>query len=140
VPGLKTFGSSLEKANDSAVLAANQGLCNGFLAAGLIRGLVHRVPAFAFQIKTSFCSALSLPAFMARQLAAAGFCWCRRRPRPSRWSCSGWRKIVHFAGQHCLAMPNPFLQYLGNNGVRRGSLDPPDKTIGPIMHMRKPTI
>ncbi len=54
VPGLKTFGNSLEKANDSAVLAANQGLYNGFLAAGLIWGLVHRVPAFAFQIKTFF--------------------------------------------------------------------------------------
>jgi putative membrane protein len=52
--GLKTFGNSLEKANDSAVLAANQGLYNGFLAAGLIWGLVHGIPAFAFQIKTFF--------------------------------------------------------------------------------------
>ena len=34
--GLKTFRNSLEKATDSAVLAANQGLYNGFLAAGLI--------------------------------------------------------------------------------------------------------
>ena len=32
--GLKTFRNSQEKANDSAVLAANQGLYNGFLAAG----------------------------------------------------------------------------------------------------------
>ena len=39
--GLKTFRQSLEKATDSAVLAANQGLYNGFLAAGLIWGLVH---------------------------------------------------------------------------------------------------
>ena len=38
--GLKTFRNSLEKADDSAVLAANQGLYNGFLAAGLIWGLV----------------------------------------------------------------------------------------------------
>ena len=35
--GLKTFGQSLDKATDSAVLAANQGLYNGFLAAGLVR-------------------------------------------------------------------------------------------------------
>lgn len=52
--GLRTFGNSLEKATESAVLAANQGLYNGFLAAGLIWGLVHGVPAFALQIKTFF--------------------------------------------------------------------------------------
>jgi putative membrane protein len=52
--GLKTFGNSLEKANDSAVLAANQGLYNGFLAAGLIWGLVASIPAFAFEIKVFF--------------------------------------------------------------------------------------
>jgi putative membrane protein len=52
--GLKTFRNSLEKATDSAVLAANQGLYNGFLAAGLVWGLVERVPAFAFQIKVFF--------------------------------------------------------------------------------------
>jgi putative membrane protein len=52
--GLKTFRNSLDKAKESAVLAANQGLYNGFLAAGLIWGLVHGVPAFAFQIKTFF--------------------------------------------------------------------------------------
>jgi putative membrane protein len=52
--GLKTFHYSLEKATDSAVLAANQGLYNGFLAAGLIWGLVEGVAAFAFEIKMFF--------------------------------------------------------------------------------------
>ena len=52
--GLKTFRQTPEKAADSAVLAANQGLYNGFLAAGLIWGLVHNAPAFAFQIKAFF--------------------------------------------------------------------------------------
>jgi len=52
--GLKTFRQSQEKATDSAVLAANQGLYNGFLAAGLLWGLLHPTPAFAFQIKTFF--------------------------------------------------------------------------------------
>jgi putative membrane protein len=38
----KTFRNSPEKAVDSAVLAANQGLYNGFLAAGLIwAGVTH---------------------------------------------------------------------------------------------------
>jgi len=52
--GLKTFHHSLEKARDSAVLAANQGLYNGFLAAGLIWGLLEGNAAFAFEIKLFF--------------------------------------------------------------------------------------
>src|SRR5471030_386626 len=52
--GLKTFRNTPEKAADSAVLAANQGLYNGFLAAGLIWGLVQSTPGFGFQIKTFF--------------------------------------------------------------------------------------
>jgi putative membrane protein len=52
--GLKTFRNSPEKAADSAVLAANQGLYNGFLAAGLAWGLIHGTAAFGFQIKVFF--------------------------------------------------------------------------------------
>lgn len=52
--GLKTFGQSLEKAQGTAVLAANQGLYNGFLVAGLAWGLCHPEPAFAFQVKAFF--------------------------------------------------------------------------------------
>jgi putative membrane protein len=52
--GLKIFRNTLEKATASKVLAANQGLYNGFLAAGLLWGLLHPSPAFAFQIKIFF--------------------------------------------------------------------------------------
>ena len=52
--GLKTFRNSIEKATDSALLAANQGLYNGFLAAGLVWGLIQSDPGFGFQIKTFF--------------------------------------------------------------------------------------
>ena len=52
--GLKTFRNSIEKATESAVLAANQGLYNGFLAAGLVWGLLHPNPGFALQIKIFF--------------------------------------------------------------------------------------
>jgi len=38
--GLKVFGLSREQAENSKVLAANQGLYNGFLASGLIWGLI----------------------------------------------------------------------------------------------------
>ena len=52
--GMKVFRNTPEKAEITKVLAANQGLYNGFLAAGLIWGLVHGNPAFAFQIKAFF--------------------------------------------------------------------------------------
>jgi putative membrane protein len=38
-PGLRAFRQTLEAARASKVLAANQGLYNGFLAAGLLWGL-----------------------------------------------------------------------------------------------------
>lgn len=52
--GMKVFRNTPEKAEITKVLAANQGLYNGFLAAGLIWGLIHGNPAFAFQIKAFF--------------------------------------------------------------------------------------
>lgn len=39
--GLKIFGNTAERAEASKVLAANQGLYNGFLAAGLLWGLAY---------------------------------------------------------------------------------------------------
>jgi len=50
--GRKAFGHSLEKAIESKVLAANQGLYNGFLAAGLFWGLY--LGAAGFDIKVFF--------------------------------------------------------------------------------------
>lgn len=52
--GLKVFRNTPEKAETTKVLAANQGLYNGFLAAGLIWGLLQGNPAFALQIKMFF--------------------------------------------------------------------------------------
>ena len=39
--GMKAFGLKPEQAAQTRVMAANQGLYNGFLAAGLIWSLVH---------------------------------------------------------------------------------------------------
>ena len=50
--GMKTFRLTPERARDTKVLAANQGLYNGFLAAGLAWGLW--LGAFGFQIKLFF--------------------------------------------------------------------------------------
>lgn len=57
--GLKTFKQSLEKAQESKVLAANQGLYNGFLAAGLLWSLIHSDPLFALQLKVFFLSCVA---------------------------------------------------------------------------------
>ena len=40
--GLKAFGQTLEVAKNSKTLAKNQGLYNGFLAAGLIWAIVNK--------------------------------------------------------------------------------------------------
>ena len=52
--GLRTFRNSAEIARQSAALAANQGLYNGFLAAGLLWGTFHPHPAVGLQIKVFF--------------------------------------------------------------------------------------
>lgn len=48
--GLRAFGLTPEFAEQTAVLAANQGLYNGFLAAGLIWGLVLRDDGFSVRV------------------------------------------------------------------------------------------
>ncbi|BFM13664.1 DUF1304 domain-containing protein [Simiduia litorea] len=48
--GLKAFAQTREKAAATKVLAANQGLYNGFLAAGLIFGVVQGADGIAFKI------------------------------------------------------------------------------------------
>ena len=52
--GLRAFGQTLEAARASKVLAANQGLYNGFLAAGLIWGLT--LGPGGFSVKVFFLS------------------------------------------------------------------------------------
>lgn len=50
--GLKTFRMNLEKAESSAVLAANQGLYNGMLSAGLIYSLITPQEQVAFALQS----------------------------------------------------------------------------------------
>ena len=52
--GRRVFGLTEEFSKESAVLASNQGLYNGFLAAGLIWGLMEK--GFGFEIKIFFLS------------------------------------------------------------------------------------
>lgn len=52
--GLKTFSNTEDQARATATLAANQGLYNGFLSAGLLWGLIAPSPALALAVKTYF--------------------------------------------------------------------------------------
>jgi putative membrane protein len=52
--GLKTFRNTPEQAETMRVLAANQGLYNGFLAAGLVWALSVWSELFSFDIKMFF--------------------------------------------------------------------------------------
>ena len=52
--GLKVFRQTLENAQTSKALAGNQGLYNGFLAAGLIWSLCQSDPSVARQLAAFF--------------------------------------------------------------------------------------
>ena len=54
-PGLKAFGQSIEQATATKKLAANQGLYNGFLAAGLLWGLFQGDGGFDFKFFFLLC-------------------------------------------------------------------------------------
>ena len=51
---MKTFGIAPEHAEIMKTMAANQGLYNGFLAAGLLYSLIASLPEVAFQFKIFF--------------------------------------------------------------------------------------
>ena len=87
--GRKAFSLTPEFASASKVLAANQGLYNGFLAAGLIWGLY--LGAAGFQIKVFFLICVAIAGLfgavtVGRKIlfiqTAAGNAW--------RWSHSVW--------------------------------------------------
>lgn len=50
----KIFGLTKEEAENSKVLAANQGLYNGFLAVGLLWGIFHPNEALGMQVQIFF--------------------------------------------------------------------------------------
>lgn len=58
--GQRAFGLTPEFAQQTKSLAANQGLYNGFLAAGLIWSLMHPAPEFAWQIAMFFLTCVAV--------------------------------------------------------------------------------
>ncbi len=53
--GLKTFGHSAEQAAATKVLASNQGLYNGFIAVGLMLGVVQGTAGYGFKVYFLAC-------------------------------------------------------------------------------------
>jgi putative membrane protein len=68
--GLKAFRNTPEKARDTAVLAANQGLYNGFLAAGLIFGLLYPADPAARHIQSFFLACVAVAGLYGAATAA----------------------------------------------------------------------
>lgn len=53
--GLRAFAQTREQAQASKVLAANQGLYNGFIAVGLLWGLLQGAAGFEFKVYFLLC-------------------------------------------------------------------------------------
>lgn len=60
--GRKTFGLTEQFAKDTQSLAANQGLYNGFLAAGLLWSLIQTNVHFAYQLQLFFLGCVMVAA------------------------------------------------------------------------------
>lgn len=81
--GLKAFGMSKEIAASSKVLAANQGLYNGFLAAGLFWGLIlsSTGPGDAgYAIKAFFLCCIIVAGLFGAATASKKILWIQALP------------------------------------------------------------
>jgi len=76
--GQRVFGLSAQVMASSAALAANQGLYNGFLAAGLIWGLLLGPEGFA--IKIFFLSCVVVAGIFGAATAKRSILWTQALP------------------------------------------------------------
>ena len=76
--GMRVFGLTAEFAEQSSTLAANQGLYNGFLAAGLIWGLVKKENAHS--IKVFFLSCVIVAGVFGALTAKASILFVQGAP------------------------------------------------------------
>jgi putative membrane protein len=76
--GMRTFGLSADEAARTSKLAANQGLYNGFLAAGLVWGLV--AGASGFPIRVFFLSCVIVAGVFGAFTAKRTILWVQALP------------------------------------------------------------
>lgn len=78
--GLRAFRNTPEKARDTAVLAANQGLYNGFLAAGLVFGLLYPAMPAALHIVSFFLACIAVAGVYGAATAARKILYIQTLP------------------------------------------------------------
>jgi putative membrane protein len=74
------FRNTPEFAKQSAVLAANQGLYNGFLAAGLLWGAFHPAPDQAYEIKVFFLACVVVAGIFGAATVSRRIFWVQAAP------------------------------------------------------------
>ena len=77
--GRRAFGTTAEFAEQSKTLAANQGLYNGFLAAGLVWGLCLDVGA-GFHVKLFFLACVLIAGIYGGLTASRKILWIQALP------------------------------------------------------------
>lgn len=78
--GMKVFRTTPEFAKQSAALAANQGLYNGFLAAGLLWGAFHPAPDQAFEIQVFFLACVAVAGTFGAVTVSRRIFWVQAFP------------------------------------------------------------
>lgn len=76
--GMKAFNLTAEKAALTKSMAANQGLYNGFLVAGLVWGLLLGTPGFA--IKVFFLACVIVAGFFGAATVSRKIFWVQAAP------------------------------------------------------------
>lgn len=78
--GMKTFGLDREFAEKSKALAANQGLYNGFLAAGLFWALLHPDARMGWELKLFFLACVVVAGVFGGLTAKRSILWVQGLP------------------------------------------------------------
>lgn len=76
--GRKVFGLRPEQAEQTAALAANQGLYNGFLVAGLVWGLARG--SAGFELKVFFLACVVVAGLFGAATASRSILWVQALP------------------------------------------------------------
>ncbi len=79
-PGMKAFRMNAQKARDTAVLAANQGLYNLFLAVGLSVGLALANPDQAFLFRAYFLTCVVVAGLYGAKSVSRRIFWIQAFP------------------------------------------------------------
>jgi putative membrane protein len=78
--GLRAFGNTQAQAEATAVMAKNQGLYNGFLAAGLLWSIAAGDPRAAFDLKVFFLGCVVVAGLYGAATASRKILWVQAAP------------------------------------------------------------